>query len=380
MAMIATDPVGAHQPPAPHDRQPTAAVLGYDPPSVTEFSAIDLATVVVRHWRLTVVLPLAAAVAALGASFVAPARYTAVVTFVPDTRAAARLPAGLAGLAGQFGVSLNTDPSQSPKFYAQVVHSRELLERVLRARYQWPGHPTADSATLLSILGINGDGLADSVYRGVRKLRRRLAARVDNQTSIVTLSIEAPDPILAAAVAQRMLGYLEEFNADKRQSRARERRVFIEERLVDGERQLRAAEDQLKRFYELNRSWQQAPQLVFEEGRLRRQVDIRQELYLTLSREHEMARIEEVNDTPVLTVIDPPVPPQRRSWPRRGIVAILALLAGGGIGIIGAFWQDHLQRMRREQNRQYLEFRGLLQRFRSGIGRLLGRPASRASD
>src|SRR5439155_11813143 len=33
-------------------------------------------------------------------------------------------------------------------------------------------------------------------------------------------------------------------------------------------------------------------------GRLRRQVDVRQEVYLTLRREYETARIDEANDTP----------------------------------------------------------------------------------
>src|SRR5690242_20974405 len=46
-----------------------------------------------------------------------------------------RLPAGLAGLASQFGVSLGSDASKSPKFYAQVLRSRELMERVLLSTY-----------------------------------------------------------------------------------------------------------------------------------------------------------------------------------------------------------------------------------------------------
>ena len=52
------------------------------------------------------------------------------------------------------------------------------------------------------------------------------------------------------------------------------------------------AEEQLRGFYERNRSWQQSPQLTFDEGRLRRQVEIRQEVYLTLRREYETARVE----------------------------------------------------------------------------------------
>ena len=38
-----------------------------------------------------------------------------------------RLPGTVTTLAGQLGLPLGTDPSQSPRFYAQVAHSRELL-------------------------------------------------------------------------------------------------------------------------------------------------------------------------------------------------------------------------------------------------------------
>ncbi len=97
---------------------------------------------------------------------------------------------------------------------------------------------------------------------------------VDNQTSILTLSVEAKNAVLAAEVANCLIGYLNDFNATVRQSQAREKRKFAEERVLDGERELREAEDSLGDFYDQNRSWQTAPQLVFREGRLRRQVEV----------------------------------------------------------------------------------------------------------
>src|SRR5207302_3590136 len=137
---------------------------------------------------------------------------------------------------------------------------------------------------------------------------------------------DAAYPVLAAAVANRFVAYLNDFNTKSRQSQARERRKFIEQRLADGEGELRTAEESLRTFYERNRSWQQSPQLVFEEGRLRRQVDLRQEVQRTLRREYETARIEEVNDTPVITVIEPATLPTQPSAPRLGALLGLVLL------------------------------------------------------
>jgi len=244
---------------------------------------------------------------------VVPPTYTATTTFVPEARAQARLPAGLAGLAGQFGIPLGTDASQSPRFYAQVAKSKEILKRLLLTSYPNPqgDKATPDSVTLLETLRRGGKTREDSLQRGVKKLSRLIVVTPDNQTNIVSVTVTSRFPSLAAAVANSLVDYLNEFNTKTRQSQARERRKFVEQRLTDGEGALRLAEEQLKSFNQLNRSWQQSPQLAFEEGRLRRQVDIQKELYLTLRREYETARIEEVNDTPVITVIDP------RNFPRR---------------------------------------------------------------
>src|SRR6266542_2994417 len=314
-------------------RQPS-----YDRPPGYETSLIELAKMFVRHRRATVGLPLLVALLTGILSFLVSPTYTAITTFVPEASPQARLPSGLASIATQFGLSLGSEGSKSPKFYAEVVRSRELMERVLLSNYvdpQQKQHTVTDSATLLHILGVKGRDSADSLYRGVKKLSRLVAVRVNDQTNIVTLTVDTHYPALAAAVANTFVAYLNAFNAQYRQSQAREQRKFVEQRLVDGERELRGAEEDLRTFYERNRSWQQAPQLTFEEGRLRRQVDIRQELYLTLKREYETARIQEVNDTPVITVIDVAAPPVKKSKPQRILLVAIALVLGA---IVGATW------------------------------------------
>jgi uncharacterized protein involved in exopolysaccharide biosynthesis len=218
------------------------------------------------------------------------------------------------------------------------------MERVLLSNYVDPrANPGAapDSTTLLHLLRVKGRDQADSLYRGVRKLNGLISIRVSTATNIVTLDVDARYPELAAAIANRLIQYLNAFNTQSRQSQAGEQRRFVEQRVADGERELRDAEAELRQFYERNRSWQQAPQLVFEEGRLRRQVDVRQEVYLTLKREYEMARIQEVNDTPVITVIDTATPPTKKSRPKRLFLVTIALLAGAMLSIAAVAALDY---------------------------------------
>jgi len=331
-----------------------------------EISVLEILNVLLRQRRAVVGIPVLVAVLVLSVSFLVPPSYTAVTSFVPEASSQGRLPAGVAGLAGQFGIALAANPSQSPRFYADVAKSREILDRLLLTRYPDPrstGEPR-DSITLLRILAPGGRNAADTLQQGLNQLAKLLSAGVNAQTDIVTVKAELRYPDLAAAVANKLVAYLNEFNTQTRQSQARERRKFIEQRVAFAERDLHDAEEALKRFYQTNRSWQQSPQLIFEEGRLRRQVDVRQELYLTLRRGYETARVEEVNDTPVITVIDSAAVPQRKSGPKRMLWTMLAALVSGVFAVSWAFSVEYLERVRGEQDEPYRNFASIVQQIR----------------
>ena len=154
-----------------------------------------------------------------------------------------------------------------------------------------------------------------------------------------------------------------------RQSTAGERRRFIEGRVATSEQQLQHAEDALRTFYERNRQLQTSPQLRFEEQRLTRQVTVQQDLYLNLRREYETARIEEVNNTPVLTIIDQPAIPGRRSRPQRAITVLLVTLVVGILASALAIMLQHHHDLLASGDAEYLRF---YQRMKESLGRLAG--------
>ena len=382
MAQPTTDPIAVEFSALPDETRTPGAERG---------GSLDFVNALLRRWRLVAGLPLLAAILTAIVVLLLPPRYTATVTFVPEQRTPTRgggaggaAGGGLVGLAGQLGIPLGMDPTQSPRFYAEVLTSRELLARVLLTKFPDPRRPAAgDSIPLLAILRVRGGiwgpkSAADSLDRGVRKLRRRVSARVDIQTFLVYLSVTTRYPDLSAAVAARFIAYLNEFNAKNRESQARARRQFVEQRIVEGERDLHAAEDDLRRFHERNRAWQESPELSAAEGRLHMQVNILQEVYLTLRRDYEQARIEEVNDTPVITVVDPAVPPQRQSYWRE-VLVLLAFVFGGLIGVLGAWSGVRFERLRREDEDGYRELTGLLQRLRREVARPFSRSPRRGT-
>lgn len=292
-----------------------------------------------------------AAVLTFGLSFLLPKHWTAEVGFVPEASSSFQLPSGIGALAGELGFSLPTaDPMSSPEFYAAVMESRSLLERTLQTRFPVPNVTAGqtDSALLIEILEIEDDSPRKRMEKAVEWLRDHSFPRVDNKTGTIEFGVELPDPDLAAAVTSHMVGLLNDFNQRTRNLRARERRKFTEARTNESQTDLENAEDSLRAFLTRNRQFEFTPQLLFERNRLERQVTLRQEVYQTLRREYEIARIEEVNDTPVLTVVDPPVAPAHHSSPKRFRMALVAAVLGLLLGVSLAFLLQYLERSREQ--------------------------------
>ncbi len=343
---------GRESAPGPPDREAW-------PEDVETVSLLELTSVLLNRWKLVAGLPLAAAFVAAVVSLVIAPKYTATATFVPETESKGlNLPSGISGLAAQFGVGIpSAGGANSPAFYAKVLDSRTLKDQVLLTSFPDPrtAAPT-DSAMLLDILEVEGETNFERLEAGREELDDRFSVDVDNETNVVAVSAETRYPALSAEVANLFIDLLNRFNLETRQSNAQERRRFIEERVEDAEGELRAAEADLQRFLEQNRQFRGSPDLSFQYERLERQVTIKQEVLTTLRRQYEEARIQEVNDTPVITVIDRAVPPEEKSSPKRRQNVILAFFAGGVLGVAGAYGREFVERARERDREEFEEF------------------------
>jgi uncharacterized protein involved in exopolysaccharide biosynthesis len=256
---------------------------------------------------------------------VRPRNYTARASFIAEQEKLPALPAGLNALAGRFGLGLTSDAGRSPQFYRSLVETSGLLRSIVDSVVEvYPG----DSTSIRRLLHGDPDNSRRNIDGLLRKLRRRVSAEADPRTGVVNLLVSSRTPAAAENMAQLVLGAVKHFNVTTRQLRAREVRTFLENRVAQAHRTLRDSEDDLRSFYQRNRRIGDSPQLLFEEARMKRQIELRQELYTSLSRELESARIDEVNDTPTITVIDEPLADNRPSGPGMVTLAAIGALLG----------------------------------------------------
>jgi tyrosine-protein kinase Etk/Wzc len=335
-------------------------------PRDTDISLFELMTPLVRRRRLITATAIGCALLAAVFLLLQRRTYTAITTFTPENTSSTGLMSslvGLAGLAGQLGLAGGSSSSVSPEFFVKLAHSDEVLRSTLLAEFADPDS-AAIRRPLLQLLEIEGRSREEQVQRGVSALRKMTEASTDKSTGIVTLRVKLHSSELAADVAKHMVQLLNRFNLESRQSQSREQRRFSGERLAVAEQELRTAEQAQLAFLQRNRQYLDSPLLAFEYNRLNRQVQLRQEVYQTLVKAHEEARIAEVRDTPVLTVIDSAVAPVHPSGPRRVLGTTVALIFGAGLGVLLAYLAAARARARRAPTPDYLEFRAALEEAR----------------
>jgi uncharacterized protein involved in exopolysaccharide biosynthesis len=195
------------------------------------------------------------------------------------------------------------------------LRSRTVLQAAVESEYHVP---TDEGQTwrgsLIQYWELDEEGAFRVLRGGVATeiLSDAISASVSRETGVVRLAVSSDHPALAEQIAERLLDLLNEFNLEVRQSRAQEEGRFISSRLTEAQAELRAGGGCVAGFPAPEPGVWNSPELAFEHDRLQRQVMMRQEVYTSLLRSQEQARIDAVRDTPLFTVIDHPAGRQSR--------------------------------------------------------------------
>jgi uncharacterized protein involved in exopolysaccharide biosynthesis len=289
------------------------------------------------NWRLVLTLAVAGVAGGTATALLLPSRYEAKAAFQAENPPS-QLPLGGGGIASLLGFQLGTlaaGGSQStPQLLASLLTTDAVLRHVVNATFSWKGQ----SLSLAAIYGLDHKRAELRDFLAIRKVRHALSTDLDLRTGIVRFSIEGWTPELALAMAETTLAALNEANLALRKQRASAERTFTAQRSADARLALAVAESSLAAFHQRNRNLTTSPTLQMEEANLRRGVDIAQQLFVQLRLQEEQAALQELRNTPSIGVIDPPVLPARRSWPKRSLTVVLGLLIGLAVAFVRLSW------------------------------------------
>lgn len=104
------------------------------------------------------------------------------------------------------------------------------------------------------------------------------------------------------------------------------------------------------------------PQAGIEYVRKLRDVKYYETIFEILARQYELAKLDEAKEGALIQVVDPAIVPDYKSFPKRGLITLIAAIAGLFIGIFTAFVQEGMERLRQdpEQSERLAILRKLL--------------------
>ena len=383
---------------------------GVDDGTEGEISLLDLALVVAENLRLLILGPLAVGITALGISFAIEPTFTAKVVMMPpqqqQSAAASALQSlgALGGLAGAAGIKSPADQ------YVALMQTTTVEDRLIE-RFK-----------LMEVY--KADFKADA--RKVLEQNTRIGA--GKKDGLLTIEFDDKSPQRAAEVANAYVEELRRLTSALAITEAQQRRAFFEKQLAQTKDKLAIAQRALQaagisegairaepkaaaeayarlqaevtasevrlqtmRGYlaETAPEFQQAQnQLTALRGQLARREAVnitgaqgdyvdrfrefkyQETLFDLFARQYEVARIDESREGAVIQVVDAATPPERKSKPKRAMMAVVATLAAGFALLLWVFVRHALRNAR--QDAHSAQKLGLLT---SALRRSVGRKA-----
>lgn len=260
-----------------------------------------------RKWTIAAATVLTAAVAVILALKQKPLWISTARMLPSDTKSESP---GLIGLAALAGISM--PQSASPEaFYRDILLSNDFLDTLLRIRWK-TSLKGGGEKTIAEVYELKVDsskpGWEEKFRQGaVQFIRKRRIVDFEREPSgLMTLTTMTIDPELSFHLNAFLLDRLDEYNRVRKKTRTSEKKALIEQRLQEVEAGLKQSEERLRSFRERNISVS-TPALMLEQQRLLREVEVNGALYQELRKQYEITKIEIVDNTQFLNILERPV-------------------------------------------------------------------------
>lgn len=174
----------------------------------------------------------------------------------------------------------------------------------------------------------------------IQSSMEHMKVRKDVKTRVITIDVETLSPDLSQALVRRTLELLDEFLREKTRTKGGSKARFAEARLKEAEKELTAAEDAMKKWFQAghaNYLTSADPTVRLEGAHLEGMLAMRKQAVLTLAALKEQALLEEKTDIPVLSILDDGNLPERKSRPTRSLM-VMAVFA---LAFLGAWLKDN---------------------------------------
>lgn len=268
-----------------------------------EINLVDYLRVISKHRRMIFWICTITVITTAVISMLLPEMYAATVSVVPPIDVLQKE----SSLAGGLGAAKNSmlrqvmDVGSISDMYVGILRSRSVADALI------------ERFDLGKVYKVKH---GFSIVRQI--LRDRTSIKVGGE-GIVTITVEDRDPCQAANLANAYVEELDRRNKQLFVGQATNKKVFLENRLREIKQELSQIDSMLSR-----------------------DAKIKEMLFELLTKEYEIAKIEEAKSMPTIQVLDKADVPEKKCRPRRGQMVVLAGVTSLFVSIAVVFVREYL--------------------------------------
>jgi uncharacterized protein involved in exopolysaccharide biosynthesis len=301
-----------------------------------------------RRKLMIIGMAAAAGLIAGGVSLFLPVSYTTTATLYPAKQAAPQGIGNLLNLGEKLGLG-GAQAKDPIDILADIVKTNTFLKMIAGKPYR--SERLGRQAGLMEIYHIKGETQALKDYYLIESLKKKIEFSTDKHSGVLYIEVTTPEPQLCKDLADTLIADLNAYYRKLVSSKKSSYRDFLGNRVDEAGAALKESEERLRTFKERNLLSTNSPEIFLLQARYQRDMRINEELFLTLRKEYEMAKLDEHKDMPAVDVLDAPEVPIFKTAPmKRKIVTFftfVGLLAGAALAIalekrsaLAAFYGD----------------------------------------
>ena len=365
----------------------------YDDPQIIEeeYEEIDIMELLrklAREWKRIVKWCAVAAVVGVVIALSLPKVYSVSSKMVPEsvTHSGGGSLSSLASLAGISLGSMSTSDAVYPDLYPDIVSSTPFVVElfpvevsfqdgketvkadyytylkeyqksawwsvILRAPFKALGwcmdRLRGKSEPVEGFASLDPAALTVEQEEIAKAVRKSVQLSVDKKNSVISLTVTAQDPQVAAVISEEVIERLKTYVTNYRTEKSRQDVEYYETLYAEAKDAYFTSQQAYANYVDRNQGVI-LQRVKTEQERLQNEMNLNYQLYNACAQQLQTARAKVQQETPVFTIINPPQVPNKKSKPKRATILAACIFLGGTLAAVRILWGSDPKKKEEEE-------------------------------
>ena len=260
---------------------------------------------------------------------------------------------GITDIAASVGMDIGGSSTGAAVSIIDFVSSRRLKDKILEEKWV---NKRGEAIDLIEFWEI-GDttGILYNLISGLKSIfnlepapeeeirlkkfekgRAALAARVrarKTDTGLTMIEVWMEDPLITRDMTNFIIEAMIEYTKELKVEKWRSNREFLIQRMAEVKVELKQTENNMIKFQKDNQRVMDSPELLIDLANLKREVEMKTQIFMTLQSEYEFARLEEAKDLSGIVILDSANYPTEVARPLIIMILFVSIFVGAMLSI-----------------------------------------------